>query len=152
MGKKLRMPNVNIVTISGRITRDLELRYLNSGTQVVTLPMAFSRNYRDKQGQWQQETSFLDVVAWSTTAERCAQNLKKGDPVLVEGSLRTRSFTAKDGKNVKVTEIQASRVHFLEKDDNGQAAYSSDGGQSAAVGEKNFAEPSVDMDDESVPF
>ncbi len=152
MSKKLRMPNVNIVTISGRITRDLELRYLNSGTQVVTLPMAFSRNYRDKQGQWQQETSYLDVVVWSTMAERCAQNLKKGDPVLVEGSLRTRSFTAKDGKNVKVTEIQASRVHFLEKDDNGGAPYSGGADQSAAVGEKKFAEPNVNMDDESVPF
>ncbi len=146
------MPNVNIVTISGRITRDLELRYLNSGTQVVTLPIAVSRNYRDKQNQWQQETSFIDVVVWSANAERCAQNLKKGDPVLVEGSLRTRSFTTKDGKNAKVTEIQASRVHFLEKDENAGAPYASGGDQSSAVGEKNFVEPNVNMDDEKVPF
>jgi len=154
MSKKLRMPNVNIVTISGRITRDLELRYLNSGMQVVKLPLAVSRNYKDKQGQWQQETSFVDVVVWSTSAERCAQNLKKGDPVLVEGSLRTNSFTTKDGRNVKATEIQANRVHFLEKDDNAGASYAGGGNNNNAdaVGEKSFVEPSVNMDDEKVPF
>ncbi len=152
MSKRLRMPNINAITISGRITRDLELRYLNSGTQVVNLPLAFSRNYRDKQGQWQQETSYIDVVVWSASAERCAQNLKKGDPVLVEGSLRTRTFTTKDGKNAKVTEIFATRVHFLEKDDNAGASYASDNSQPSSVGEKKFAEPSADVDDESVPF
>ncbi len=146
MSKKFRLPNINSVTISGRLTRDLELRYLNSGTQVVTLPLAFSRNYRDKQGQWQQETSFLDVIVWSAVAERCAQLLKKGDPVLVEGSLRTRMYTSKDGKNVKITEIQANRVHFLEMEDNGSPA------QNSGSDNSQFVEPKMDLDDESVPF
>ncbi|HCX72489.1 MAG TPA: single-stranded DNA-binding protein [Candidatus Cloacimonas sp.] len=118
MAKELRLPRVNTVILSGRLTRDIELRYTQSGTPVTKLPIAFDRNYKDASGEWQSETSFIDVVVWSKIAERCAQYLHKGSAVLIEGYLQTRTFVDRDNQNRKVVEVVASRVNFLEKEYN----------------------------------
>jgi single-strand DNA-binding protein len=114
MASELRFPNVNQVTISGRITRDLELRHTPSGTKVIVLPIAFSRTFRDNSGEFQEQTSFIDIKVWSNRAEDCAKYLHKGSPVIVEGYLQTRTYENKEGQNVKAVEIVANRVHFLE--------------------------------------
>jgi single-strand DNA-binding protein len=112
---ELRFPRVNAMFLSGRLTRDVELRYTPSGTPVAKLSLAFDRAYRDKAGEWQQEASFIDVVVWSKRAEQCAQELHKGSPILVEGYLKTRSYVDRDNNNRKIAEIIAQRVNFLEK-------------------------------------
>ena len=111
---ELRLPRVNYVILSGRLTRDVELRFTPSGTPVAKLSLAFDRSYQ-KDGEWQQETSYLDVIVWNKRGEQCAESLQKGSPVLVEGYLKTRSYQDKDGNNRKVTEIVAVKVNFLEK-------------------------------------
>jgi single-strand DNA-binding protein len=111
----LRLPKINAITISGRLTRDVELRYTPTGTPVARLSLAFDRNYRDASGEWKQESSFIDVVVWEKRAEQCAQTLHKGSPIMIEGYLKTRSYIDKDNNNRKITEIVAQRVHFLEK-------------------------------------
>ena len=111
---ELRLPRVNYVVLSGRLTRDVELRFTPNGTPVAKLSLAFDRSYQ-RDGEWQQETSYLDVVVWSKRGEQCAESLHKGSPVLIEGYLKTRSYQDKDNNNRKITEIIANKVNFLEK-------------------------------------
>lgn len=111
---ELRLPRINYVVLSGRLTRDVELRFTPNGTPVAKLSLAFDRSYQ-KDGEWQQETSYLEVVVWNKRGEQCAENLHKGSPVLIEGYIKTRSFQDKDNNNRKITEIVANKVNFLEK-------------------------------------
>ena len=111
---ELRLPRINHVVLSGRLTREVELRHTPSGKAVATLSLAFDRSYQ-KDGEWQQETSYIDIVVWEKRGEQCAQQLSKGSPVLIEGYIKTRSYQDKDGNNRKVTEIVAHKVNFLEK-------------------------------------
>ena len=113
----LRMPRINSVVLSARLTRDVELRYTQGGTPVAKLSLAFDRAFKDSSGEWQNEASFLDATVWSKRAEQCAHDLHKGSPVIVEGYIKTRSYVDRDNNNRKVTEIVANRVHFLEKVD-----------------------------------
>lgn len=111
---ELRFPKINSVIISGRLTRDVDLRYIPNGTAVAKLSLAFDRSYQ-KNGEWQQETSYLDVIVWSKRGEQCAENLHKGSPVVVEGYIRTRSYVDSNNQNRKATEIVANKISFLEK-------------------------------------
>ena len=114
MAHELRLPRINSVVLSGRLTRDVELRYIPNGTPVAKLSLAFNRVYQ-KDGEWQEETGFIDVVVWSRRAEQCAEYLHKGSPVVVEGYIKTRTYQDKENQNRKITEIVSSRVHFLER-------------------------------------
>lgn len=150
MAKRLQFPTVNNVIVSGRLTRDLELRRIPSGTAVVTLPIAFDRSYRDNDGNWQKESNFMDVIVWGSRAEVCDKYLSKGSPVMVEGSLRTRVYTTKDGDNRKIVEINAFRVHFLERNDDD--SYASTGNvQNEKVEDKNISSEPI-ITDEDIPF
>lgn len=140
MSKQLNFPRINNVIISGHLTRDVELRYTQKGTPVAKIPIAFNRNYKDSSGEWQQESSFIDVVAWSRIAEQSADYLSKGSPVLVQGYLKTRTYETKDNIKRKVTEIIARRVNFLEKSD----TTSSDN--------QDYEEPEATTTDDEVPF
>lgn len=111
---ELRFPKINSIILSGRLTRDVDLRYIPNGTAVAKLSLAFDRSYQ-KNGEWQQETSYIDVVVWSKRGEQCAENLHKGSPVLVEGYLRTRSYVDSSNQNRKLTEVVANKISFLEK-------------------------------------
>ena len=145
---ELRLPRVNTVILSGRLTREVELRYTPGGTPVAKLSLAFDRVYRDNSGEWQQESSFLDIVVWSKRAEQCAQELHKGSPVLIEGYIRTRTYTDKDQNNRKITEIVASRVNFLEKQTSDMSSYSKQN-TNTEFNKEEFATTTTDDD---VPF
>ena len=110
----LRFPKINTIVLSGRLTRDVDLRYIPNGTPVAKLSLAFDRSYQ-KDGEWQQETSYIDIVVWSKRAEQCAEFLHKGSPIIVEGYLKTRTYVDKDNQNRKITEIVANKVNFLER-------------------------------------
>jgi len=150
MAKELRFPNINSITISGRLTRDVELRYLQNGTPVAKLSIAFNRNYQ-KNGEWQQETGYIDIVVWSKRGEQCAEYLHKGSPVLVEGYLRTNSYVDKNEQNRKVTEIVSSKVSFLEKE-----SYNTDSNDefqpSDNLNKKKVSQPVAEVTDDDVPF
>ena len=137
----LRLPSLNRVLIAGRLTRDPELRYTPSGTAVCNLRLASSRRYKDKSGQWQDDATFVGVVAWSRTAENCGEYLKKGSAVLVEGRLQSRSWETEDGQKRSVVEINALRVEFLDKVGASTQAVPSEGVPDEAPAE-----------DEDIPF
>lgn len=141
---ELKFPHVNIIIISGRLTRDVDLRYTPTGTPVANMSIAFDRNYQ-KNGEWVQDTSFMDVTVWSNLGERCATELHKGSPILIEGYLQTRTYTDRNNNNRKVAEIVARRVNFLEKSDSYQ-------NQPKEQKKDQTEELKADVTDDDVPF
>lgn len=103
------MLSINRVMITGRLTRDPETRYLPTGQAVTKMGVAVNRRFQDKNGEWRDETAFIDVEAWGKVAERCAETLKKGRPVYVEGRLKQESWE-KDGVKQSKLMISAERV------------------------------------------
>jgi len=112
---ELKLPRLNRVYLVGRMTKDPEVRQTKTGKSVLNARMAVNHPYRDGEGNWQEEVTYIDVVAWQRLAERCGENLRKGSPVLVEGRLRTRSWESDKGENRSVIEVTADRVQFLDK-------------------------------------
>ena len=112
---ELRLPEVNRVTLSGRLTRDPDKRYASDGTPVCTFSLAFHRRYRSKQGAWEEQTGFVTVASYQRLAEVCAQYLRTGSPVLVEGRLQMREWATTRGEKRQSLEVRAESVHFLEK-------------------------------------
>ncbi len=108
------MASLNKVMLIGRLGRDPELRYTQSGQPVVSLRMATDESYTDRQGQKVEQTEWHSITVWGRQAEPCANYLRKGSLVYVEGSLQTRKWQAQDGSDRYSTEIKALRVQFLE--------------------------------------
>jgi single-strand DNA-binding protein len=135
------MASLNHVILLGNLTRDPEVRYTPSGTPVATLGLAV--NNRMKQGdEWKDDPCFIDVVVFGKQAESCGEYLSKGQPVLVEGRLRYRSWEGQDGQKRNKHEVSAFRVQFMPKSGRapGSGAFSGDVGEGEA------------MDDDDVPF
>lgn len=116
----------NQVILMGNLTRDPELRSIPSGQQVCSFSLALNRSYKGSDGNWQEATDFIDVVAWGPLGERVAQYLSKGRPCLVNGRLQSRSWE-QDGQKRSKVEVIAQDVTFL-----GGAGDGGNGGGSAA--------------------
>lgn len=114
----LRMPDLNKVFVAGRLTRDPELKYTGSGKPFCKLGVANSRYYKDKNGERQEETTFVDVTAWGPQAEWIGERLKKGRPVIIEGRLRTSEWEDRTtGQKRSKLDVDAVRVTPLDWDD-----------------------------------
>jgi len=105
--------SVNKVIIVGNLGRDPEMRYLPSGEAVANLAVATTDKYKDKTGQMVEQTEWHRVGFFGRTAEVCGQYLKKGSQVYIEGSIRTRKYTDKEGVEKFVTEIRGDRMQML---------------------------------------
>jgi single-strand DNA-binding protein len=104
--------NLNVVAISGNLTRDPELRSLPSGNSVCKMRVAV--NSRRKQGnEWVDKPNFFDVTVWGAQGENCATYLSKGRGVVVDGRLDWREWEAQDGSKRQAVEIIANNVQFL---------------------------------------
>lgn len=104
--------SLNSAVMMGRLTKDPELRYTTSGTAVLSFTVAVDRTY-SRPGE-ERQTDFIDVVAWSKTAEFIGRYFEKGQKIIVEGSLQTRTYTDKNGNKRKAVELVARQVHFAE--------------------------------------
>jgi len=140
----VKLAVVNKVMLTGRLTRDPELRYTPSGTAVSSFSIASSRSYKGQDGEWKQQVAFVNAVAWTKLAVLVNEYLKKGSAVLVEGRLHSRSWETEDGQRRSALEIVAERVQFLDRISKPEVTEeefveSSDGG------------PGLDAEDE-VPF
>ena len=107
--------NVNVVVITGNLTKDPELRYTGGGTAVCELRVAVNSRRKDGQsGQWVDKPNYFDVTVWGAQGENCANYLVKGRPVAVEGRLDWREWEAKDGSGKRqAVQIVANTVQFL---------------------------------------
>jgi single-strand DNA-binding protein len=107
------MGSVNKVILVGNLGKDAELRYTPGGAAVATLRLATADRYKDKDGQWQEQTEWHTVVVWGKTAESLAEYLRKGKQIYVEGRLQTRSWDDKEGKKRYATEVKGDRIVLL---------------------------------------
>jgi single-strand DNA-binding protein len=107
------MASVNKVILIGNLGADPEVRYTQGGEPVCELRLATSEQWTDKAGAKQERTEWHTISVWGKTAELCGQYLAKGRSVYVEGSLRTREYTDKEGVNRKAWEVRADKVTFL---------------------------------------
>jgi single-strand DNA-binding protein len=112
---ELKLPEINRVLVSGRLTRDPDQRYAQDGTAVTGFGLAFHRHYRARDGSSAEHTGFVTVMTYQRLAEVCGQYLRKGAAVLVEGRLQMREWTTPQGHQDSRLEIRAEMVHFLER-------------------------------------
>src|SRR3982750_1927336 len=116
----------NQVILMGNLTRDPELRSIPSGQQVCSFSLALNRSYKGADGNWQEATDYIDVVAWGPLGERVAQYLSKGRPCLVNGRLQSRSWE-QDGQKRSKVEVLANDVTFVD------SRGGNDGGESGSA-------------------
>jgi len=149
--------SLNKCMIIGNLGRDPEMRYTPSGQAVTQFTVAVNRNYKDQQGERQEETEWFRVVAWGQQAEFAAEYLRKGAKVYVEGRIQTRQWEGQDGQKRYTTELVANTIQNLERRARDDAG---DGGSQlppepraprAAAGQSKPSEqPESDYDD--LPF
>ena len=139
------MASYNRVLLMGNLTRNPEIRYTPSGTAVADLGLAINENFRNKAGETVEQTCFVDVVVWGRQAETSAEYLHKGSPVFVEGRLQLDQWENQQGEKRSKLRVRADRVQFLGSPGKG-AEYG------AAPGDSGPQPPSMDSDDDDVPF
>ena len=101
----------NIITVIGNVTRDPELKFLNSGTASVKFGLAVNKRWQNKQTQeWEEQVSYFDVIAYGPLAENIGQSLHKGYRTIVTGSLEQRSWETEKGEKRTAVEIKADEV------------------------------------------
>ena len=141
---------LNKVQIIGRLGRDPELRYSQTGSAVCTLSVATDESYTDRDGNRVDRAEWHRVVVYSKAAENCSQYLKKGSLVYVEGAQQTRKWQDDNGQQHSVTEIKAQRVQFLDKKEGGKQGGDNRPRQEPKGNDSSFPSETSDMDD--VPF
>lgn len=102
---------LNKIILMGRLTRDPELRYTQSGAAVASFTMAVDRDFKDK-NTGEKTTDFIDVTAWRQTGEFAAKYFTKGRAAVVEGRLQMRDWTDKDGNKRRSAEVVADNIYF----------------------------------------
>lgn len=103
----------NKVILMGNLTRDVEVRTTPSGQNVANFSLAVSRSWKDQNGQTQEQTSFINCVAWGKPGEIIAQYTSKGTPLLVSGRLDQRSYDDKDGNKRQAVEVVVEDFNFI---------------------------------------
>lgn len=142
----------NRVQLIGRLGADPEVKTLDKGAKVARVNIAVSENYKNAQGNWEENTNWFTLVGWEQIANRMETQLRKGSLIIVEGSLIARQYTDSTGAKRNVTEVRISHFVNLDnrKSENGSNTPSSE--QSNAISSVN--EPTFDdsLDDGDLPF
>jgi single-strand DNA-binding protein len=150
--------NINVVVLTGNLTRDPELRSLPSGTSVCDMRVAVNtRRKNGATGEWEDKPNYFDVKVWGAQGENCARFLSKGRPVAVQGRLEWREWETQDGQKRQAVDIIAESVQFL-----GGREEAAGGGFTASVGarsdvpvdERDFqtATSAAGIGDDDIPF
>ena len=149
------MSSLNKVMLIGRLGKDPEIRSTADGKPVANFSLATSEFYNDKSGTRQERTEWHNIVAFERQADIARRFLAKGRQVFVEGRIRTREWTDRDGNKRKTTEVTASNLVLL-----GSRPDSAGGGESAAApfppqAPREEAEPAfgdAGITDDDIPF
>lgn len=150
---------LNVIVLIGRLTKDPELRYTQSGKAVATLRLAVDRGTTNPQGE--KETDFIDVVVWERQAETVANYLQKGRQVAVQGRLQIRSYETQEGQRREKAEVVATTVRFLDRGQDagmgGGGGFGMGGGERPSSGPRGgnaggMGSETSFHDDDDVPF
>jgi single-strand DNA-binding protein len=149
--------SLNQVTLLGRLTRDPELRQTPNGASVASFSLALNRSWKDqKSGEWQEETDFIDCVAWGPLAERLEKMVKRGQRLLVSGRLSQRSWE-QDGQKRSKVEVVISDMTLIEAaGEGGDSSFGGGSDESTQISPSNdvvvedVSDEEIDLD--SIPF
>lgn len=156
------MSVTNNTTLIGRLVRDPELKYTQSGEAVVKFTLAVNRDFKNKQGEY--DADFINCIAWRKQAENLANFKRKGDEIAIQGRIQTGSYEGQDGKRVYTTDVVAESIKFLgsgqqrsdQSDHAGPQQQYTQNKQSEyrqPIADDPFARPgNVDVDDSDLPF
>lgn len=143
----------NKVILMGNLTRDIEMRTTPSGQTVANFSLAVSRSWKGQDGQTQDQTSFINCVAWGKPGEIIAQYVKKGDPLLVSGRLDQRSWDDKDsGQKRSTIEVNVEDFNFIGGGNRGEGGSSSYSAPSSSSSSSSKSKDVVieDIDDKPI--
>lgn len=144
---------INSVVLTGRLTKDADLRYTPAGKAVATFNLAVNRQFANAKGE--HEADFPNVVIWGKSAETLANFTRKGTLIGITGRIQTRSYDNQQGQRVYVTEVVAESFTFLEKKaDSGQSANSTPSQSNYEHRDpfdKSNGQP-IDIQDDDLPF
>lgn len=134
--------NVNVVVITGNLTKDPELRHSGGGMAICELRVAVNGRRKDQSGNWVEKANFFDVVVFGGQGENCATYLSRGRPVAIEGRLDWSEWEAKDGSGKRqAVRIVANTVQFLGSRDGSGGGNNGGGGG----GGEGFSPPQSDV-------
>lgn len=139
------MASFNRVILMGNITRDIEVKYLQSGMAVTEIGLAVNDRRKNQQGEWVEETTFVDITLWGRTAEVAGEYLSKGAPVLIEGRLKLDTWE-KDGKKNYRLRVVGENMRML-----GTKGGGSGGGGNRSQPANNFDESEFGGESDSPP-
>lgn len=103
---------INNVVLTGRLTKDLDLRYTSAGTAVASGTLAVDRQFKNQQGE--KETDFINIVIWKKPAENLVNFTRKGSLIGIQGRIQTRNYETQKGQRIYVTEVVAENFTLLE--------------------------------------
>ena len=144
--------NINVVVVTGNLTRDPELRSTQGGTSVCSLRIAVNSRRRNQSGEWVDKPNYFDVTVWGAQGENCANYLSKGRPVAIEGRLDWREWESKDGGKRQSVEIIANSVQFLGSRDGGGNGNGFTPQSDVPADTSDFEEAGVGGKDDDIPF
>jgi len=155
-GSAAIMASFNRVILLGNVTRDLELRYIPSGTAVTDIGLAVNDRRKNASGEWVEETTFVEVTLWARTAEVACEYLSKGSPVLIEGRLKLDTWET-DGQKRSKLKVIGERMQMLGTrgggGSGGRPAGQSDSQHSqAAPPENDYPPPPQQGGEDDIPF
>lgn len=140
------MANHNLVVLMGNLTRDPELKYLQSGVPVVNFGLATNKKFTDREtGEQKEKACFVDCEAWNKTAEVIAQYTKQGSPIFIQGELQYDSWETDEGKRSKL-KVRVDRMQLI-----GSKNGDSNGG-GGATAKPAQAQASQSSNDDDLPF
>ena len=116
---------LNKVQLIGRLGKDPELRHTQNDTAVCSFTVATTTKYKDKDGEWVENTEWHNIEAWAGLAEVCGKYLTKGKQVYVEGSIKTDKWQDNDGNNRYTTKVKASEMKMLGSKSDDQQGFTS---------------------------
>jgi len=151
----LAATNVNVVVITGNLTKDPELRTTPNGTPVCKLRVAVNSRRKDSSsGDWVDKPNYFDVTVWGAQGENCAQYLAKGRPVAVDGRLEWREWEDKQGNKRQSVDIIADSVQFLGSREGGEngGRFTPQSDVPADTGDFEPAPAGAGGSDDDIPF
>jgi len=143
------MGNLNKWLGIGRLGQDPEKKTTPSGKSVVNVSMAISEYYKNKEGEQQSRTEWINLVLWERQADVVAQYCHKGSQIFVEGSLQTREWQDKEGNRRFTTEIKVRNIQLLDPKPNQNAG---DGQQPQSNQQSQFGGSKDNFEEDDIPF
>lgn len=137
---------MNKVILAGRLTKDIEMRYTQTGKAIARFILSVNRRVsKDKE---KQQADFIPIIVWNKLAEICSKYLTKGSQILVEGHLQIRDYVAQDGKKHYIVEVIAQKLEFM-------GSKVTAGNEQLQNQEQNISQEEITQDtatDEEIPF